>query len=79
MPTSAEKEAGKALAATSLFESAEMGMSQMSGEQRMESIPEEASKANLHSSHSKVGVLHSGASQPSNYFLPNFPATNYGK
>ena len=64
MPTSAEKEAVKALAAqaTSLYESAEMGMSQMSGEQRMESIPEEASKANLHSSHSKVGVLQTGAS-----------------
>ena len=34
---------------------ADIGMSQVS-EHRMESIPEEASKANLHSSHSKVGI-----------------------
>ena len=42
--------------ASSLYDSAEMGgMSQVS-ENRMESIPEEVSKANLHSSHSKVGM-----------------------
>ena len=50
--------------ANSLYESAEMGMSQVS-ENRMESIPEEVSKANLHSSHSKVG-MHNNASQLSN-------------
>ena len=39
------------------FESADKGLSQMSAENRMESIPEEVSKANLHSSHSKIGAL----------------------
>jgi hypothetical protein len=50
--------------ANSLYDSAEMGMSQVS-ENRMESIPEEVSKANLHSSHSKVG-MQNNASQLSN-------------
>lgn len=47
--------------AGSMYDSAEMGgMSQVS-ENRMESIPEEVSKANLHSSHSKIGMQPNGS------------------